>query len=32
MVTKTLIFGHRGYPHMFTENTLKGFSYAIDHG
>ncbi|WP_462394780.1 glycerophosphodiester phosphodiesterase [Lentilactobacillus parabuchneri] len=32
MVSKTLIFGHRGYPHMFPENSLKGFAYAIDHG
>jgi len=30
--TKTLIFGHRGYPFKFPENSLKGFQYAIDHG
>lgn len=32
MVSKTLIFGHRGYPHKFPENSLKGFAYAIAHG
>lgn len=32
MSTKTLIFGHRGYPFKFPENSLKGFQYAIDHG
>lgn len=30
--TNTLIFGHRGYPHKFVENSLDGFIYAIDHG
>lgn len=32
MKNKTLIFGHRGYPQKFPENSLAGFSYAIDHG
>lgn len=32
MTTKTLIFGHRGYPFKFPENSLKGFQYAINHG
>ncbi len=32
MLKKTLIFGHRGYPHKFPENSLAGFKYAIDHG
>ncbi len=32
MKTNTLIFGHRGYPHKFVENSLDGFIYAIDHG
>lgn len=32
MSNKTLIFGHRGYPFKFPENSLKGFQYAIDHG
>ncbi|GHP13846.1 glycerophosphoryl diester phosphodiesterase [Lentilactobacillus fungorum] len=32
MTTNTLIFGHRGYPERFMENSLDGFIYAIDHG
>ncbi|MCP9313985.1 glycerophosphodiester phosphodiesterase, partial [Liquorilactobacillus satsumensis] len=32
MLKKTLIFGHRGYPHKFPENSLAGFKYAINHG
>ncbi len=32
MTNKTLIFGHRGYPHKFPENSLNGFAYAIEHG
>ncbi|MFC0380092.1 glycerophosphodiester phosphodiesterase [Levilactobacillus acidifarinae] len=28
---KTAIFGHRGYPAQFPENSLAGFSYALDH-
>ncbi|MFT8399633.1 MAG: glycerophosphodiester phosphodiesterase family protein [Lentilactobacillus diolivorans] len=32
MTNKTLIFGHRGYPFKFPENSLDGFEYAIDHG
>lgn len=31
MIDETLIFGHRGYPAKFSENSLSGFSYAIDH-
>ncbi|MCK8607765.1 glycerophosphodiester phosphodiesterase family protein [Apilactobacillus ozensis] len=26
----TMIFGHRGYPVRFPENSLEGFKYAID--
>lgn len=29
---KTLIFGHRGYPAKFPENSLAGFKYACEHG
>ncbi|RVU70796.1 MULTISPECIES: glycerophosphodiester phosphodiesterase family protein [Lactobacillus] len=29
---KTVIFGHRGYPAKFTENSLEGFRYALEHG
>lgn len=32
MNNKTLIFGHRGFPARFPENSLAGFEYAIDHG
>lgn len=32
MINKTLIFGHRGYPQKFPENSLDGFAYAINHG
>src|SRR5699024_2808233 len=28
----TTVFGHRGYPARFPENSLAGFSYALDHG
>ncbi|MDT6980537.1 glycerophosphodiester phosphodiesterase family protein [Levilactobacillus zymae] len=31
MTIKTAIFGHRGYPARFPENSLVGFSYALDH-
>lgn len=31
MKTKTVIFGHRGYPDKFPENSLVGFRYALDH-
>ena len=31
MIDETLIFGHRRYPAKFPENSLSGFSYAIDH-
>ncbi|MFT8394405.1 MAG: glycerophosphodiester phosphodiesterase family protein [Liquorilactobacillus ghanensis] len=29
MLSQTLIFGHRGYPKKFPENSLAGFRYAI---
>ncbi len=29
---KTIIFGHRGYPVKFAENSLEGFRYAVNHG
>lgn len=29
---KTVIFGHRGYPAKFAENSLEGFRYAVNHG
>lgn len=29
---KTLIFGHRGIPTQFPENSLAGFRYAIENG
>lgn len=29
---KTIIFGHRGYPAKFAENSLAGFRYAASHG
>lgn len=32
MQSKTLIFGHRGYPKQFPENSLAGFRYALAHG
>ncbi|KRN27279.1 glycerophosphoryl diester phosphodiesterase [Lactobacillus selangorensis] len=28
----TAIFGHRGYPARFPENSLEGFEYACQHG
>lgn len=28
----TLIFGHRGIPVKFPENSMQGFRYAIEHG
>ncbi|GEN48149.1 hypothetical protein FD11_GL001982 [Ligilactobacillus pobuzihii E100301 = KCTC 13174] len=31
MKAKTLIFGHRGVPVKFPENSLRGFKYALDH-
>lgn len=30
--TKTIVFGHRGYPAKFAENSLEGFRYAATHG
>lgn len=32
MGESTLVFGHRGYPAKFPENSLAGFTYAVDHG
>ncbi|MFD1125105.1 glycerophosphodiester phosphodiesterase family protein [Lentilactobacillus raoultii] len=32
MTNETLIFGHRGYPYKFPENSLSGFAYAVEHG
>ncbi|WP_204120409.1 MULTISPECIES: glycerophosphodiester phosphodiesterase family protein [Levilactobacillus] len=32
MTVKTLVFGHRGYPAKFPENSLAGFAYGLDHG
>ena len=29
---KTKIFGHRGYPAKFPENSLAGFKYCMEHG
>ena len=26
------IYGHRGYPARFPENSLQGFEYACEHG
>ncbi|GBG93765.1 glycerophosphoryl diester phosphodiesterase [Ligilactobacillus salitolerans] len=31
MTQHTLIFGHRGYPVKFPENSLAGFHYAVAH-
>ncbi|WP_311407765.1 glycerophosphodiester phosphodiesterase [Liquorilactobacillus uvarum] len=31
MLKHTLIFGHRGYPQKFPENSLAGFRYSIQH-
>lgn len=31
-MSKTIIFGHRGYPAKFAENSLEGFEYVIHHG
>lgn len=28
----TTVFGHRGYPARFPENSLAGFRYAVEHG
>ena len=30
MTGKTLVFGHRGYPAKFPENSIAGFSYALE--
>lgn len=30
-MNKTIIFGHRGYPAKFAENSLAGFAYAASH-
>jgi len=32
MAEKTVVFGHRGYPAKFPENSLAGFRYAVAHG
>lgn len=32
MTTKSLIYGHRGVPVKFPENSLAGFAYAISQG
>ncbi|MFC6274068.1 glycerophosphodiester phosphodiesterase family protein [Levilactobacillus tangyuanensis] len=32
MTGKTLVFGHRGYPEKFPENSMAGFTYAVEHG
>ena len=29
---RTKIFGHRGYPAKFPENSLEGFDYCMHHG
>lgn len=31
MTAETLIFGHRGFPEKFPENSLEGFTYALEH-
>ncbi|HIW72088.1 MAG TPA: glycerophosphodiester phosphodiesterase [Candidatus Levilactobacillus faecigallinarum] len=31
MLEKTVVFGHRGYPAQFPENSLAGFAYALAH-
>lgn len=31
MAIRTAIFGHRGYPAQFPENSLAGFDYALAH-
>ncbi|MDC7953622.1 glycerophosphodiester phosphodiesterase [Liquorilactobacillus mali] len=31
MTEQTLIFGHRGFPAKYAENSLEGFRYAIEH-
>lgn len=31
MVTDTMVFGHRGFPAKFPENSLAGFQYAVAH-
>lgn len=31
MTEQTLIFGHRGFPAKYAENSLEGFRYAIKH-
>ena len=30
MKIETKIFGHRGYPAKFAENSLEGFEYALE--
>lgn len=32
MTITTKIFGHRGYPAKFAENSLEGFAYVLEHG
>lgn len=32
MKIDTMIFGHRGYPAKFAENSLEGFEYALENG
>lgn len=29
---QTIVFAHRGLPVKFTENSLQGFKYAVEHG
>ncbi|AYF92122.1 glycerophosphodiester phosphodiesterase family protein [Apilactobacillus bombintestini] len=29
---RTMIFGHRGVPELYPENSLQGFRYAVHHG
>lgn len=31
MTVTTKIFGHRGYPAKFAENSLEGFAYVLEH-
>ncbi|MDT6979681.1 glycerophosphodiester phosphodiesterase family protein [Levilactobacillus zymae] len=31
MTKTTMVFGHRGYPAKFPENSLAGFTYAVQH-
>ena len=29
---KTIVFGHRGYPAKFAENSMEGFRNAVENG